>query len=143
MGRIILNRRIFLLRRIALLLLCYYSCATLNNIAIPPDPIIGKWGLVSSESGGRPAPGNRTQPYSTVNVVFEFKPDNMLTIQRLQQNDYRGPWKSGSYHYSYIYGNDETMIRIDHTDWRCLVSENKLMIGRAHVGGINYFFERM
>ena len=138
-----------LLRRIIVisfmfLSLCCYSCATQNNIETSQDPIIGKWKLVRTASGARPAPGNITQPYSPVNVIFEFKPDNILTIQGLGQNTHSGMLSSGDYQYSYIYGNDEPTIRIDNTDWRYYyVSENELMIGRAHVGGTNYFLERM
>ena len=150
MKKIILNKMKSLLRKITVLsfvflyLLCCLSCATQNCAEIPQDPIIGKWQLISTSSGRDIAPGNITQPYSTVtaNVIFEFKPDNILTIQRSQQNDYRGPWKSGNYLY-WFNRYDETTIRIDHTDWRCRISENQLMIGRAHVGETNYYFERV
>ena len=126
-----------------------YSCALLKSSEFPPDPIIGKWELVKTTSGGRPAPENNiTQPYppvKPVNVIFEFKPDNTLTIQGLRQNNHPGMLKSGNYQYSYTYSNDdEPVIRIGNTDWRYYyVSENKLMIGQAHVGGTNYFLERM
>lgn len=123
--------------------LCYYSCASLNNIEIPQDPIIGKWGLVKTVSG-RTAQGTITQIYSAVDVlIFEFKPGNILTVQCLRQDNACIPYQNGNYSYLLINRDNDTMIRIDNTSWWYSISDKELMISKAPVDGGSYFFERM
>lgn len=157
MKRIILNTMKFLLRKITVisfvslsLLFCYsfvsqsLSASPLSKMdKFPQDPIVGKWKLVSTSSGRDIAQGNITQPNSvlTVELILEFKPD-MLTVQCLRKDNNCSPWYDGDYLY-WIDRYNEATIRINHTDWRYHISENKLMIGRAHIGGINYYFKRM
>jgi len=104
----------------------------------PQDPIIGKWKLV--EMG---VPTGYMITYSPVELILEFKPDNMLMVQCLRQDNNCRPWNSGNYSYLYIDSNYGTKIQIGNTDWWYRVAENKLMIGLGPVDGPSYYFERM
>lgn len=121
----------------------FYSCASANNIEIQQDPIIGKWGLVKTVRTGRPAPA--TIIHSPVEVVFEFKPNGILTIHCLRQdNEYR-MWRAGNYSYSTRFSaTGELMIDIHHNNhWWLSVSEKELILCGAPVDRLSYFFERI
>ena len=128
MKRLILNMTI--------LLLC--SCATLNSMK-STNPIIGKWKLVSMDVPKSPS----VITYSTVDVILEFKPCNILTVQCLRQDNNCNSWNSGDYPYLYIDSNYGTKIKIGNTDWWYSVSEKKLMIGNGPVDGVSYYFEKI
>ena len=120
-----------------MMLLCCYSCATRNNLETPQDPIIGKWKLVKIDIPRPPA------SYTTDDLILEFRPNDILTVQCLQQNNNCRPWNDGNYRYSYIDSDYGTMIQIDNTRWWYSVSGKKLMIGQGPVDGVSYFFEKM
>ena len=145
MKKIILNMIMLLLRRattlsfVFLSMCCCYSCATQNNIKIMQgDPIIGEWKLVRTGLGRS---GSIT--HSTVDVILEFKPDNILTVQCLRQDKKCGLWNSGNYSYLYIGSASGANLRIGNTNWWYLFFENELMIGHGPVDGANYYFERI
>ena len=151
MKKIILDITMLLLHRITIisfvcLLLCCYSCVSpllsaspLNNVAISQDPIIGKWKLVRS-GAGRTTQESIAQPYSTIELILEFKPDNILTVQCLRRDNNCRPWYDGDCQYSLFNG----MIQIGTTHtWWCRVFENRLIIGNGPADGVDYYFERM
>ena len=127
---------------LASLLLCANSCALLNNTGNntvhSQDIIIGKWKLVKVDVPRRP-----TIIYSSVEVILEFKSDNILTVKCLRQDNNCSPWNSDTYQYYYIDSDYGTKIQIGTTYWWYSISEKQLMIGKGPVDGLNYFFERM
>ncbi len=105
------------------------------------NDIIGKWKLIKVTSGRTPN-GVLTHTYSVIEIIFEFKPDNNLTIHCLRPDNNCSPWKGDYPYFFYTNGSGKTMIEIDNTSWWYNISETELMISKAPVDGGSYYFER-
>ena len=142
MKKTILTIMMFLLRKITVisyvfLSLCYCSCAQLISSEFQPNPIIGKWKLVRTETG-RP----KSITHCRVEIILEFKQDNTLTVQCPRQDSCH-TWDAGDYRYLRLDSTYETKIQIDNKSWWYSISEKKLMIGQGPIDGLSYFFEKM
>ena len=103
-----------------------------------PEEIIGKWGLVKAAW-----PRGSSITYPTIEVIFEFKPKNILTVQCLRQ-DNACTWNAGDYSYFFYPDRDNnTMVQIGNGAFWYHISERKLKIGLSPADGVNYYFERM
>jgi hypothetical protein len=107
--------------------------------------IIGKWKLVKTASG-RTGKGNIMHTDSTAGIIFEFKPDNILTVQCLRQDNNCMPYRNGDYSYQFrVYGNSwyEKKIEIGNSSWWYRISETELELTQGPVDGGGSFFERI
>ena len=104
-----------------------------------PEEILGKWGLVKAAW-----PRGYSITYPTVEVIFEFKPKNILTVQCLRQ-DNACAWNASDYAYFFypLDSANKTMVRIGNGSFWYHISERKLKIGLGPADGVNYYFERM
>jgi len=107
------------------------------------DPIIGKWKCVGMSVPRRPP---IMYSDSIVNYVLEFKPNNVLTVQCMLQNNKCSPWQNGDYVYQFLdYGDSwyDKTLGIGNSFWWYRISDTELMIGQGPADGPDYYFERM
>ena len=98
--------------------------------------IAGKWRLVKEEMSGMGCPPHLITDFSQYNIVYEFKPDGVLTIT--SNTDYYRGLKVGDHSYSFVetsdfYGTAYWLETDDLSRARYFISSEQLVIDYTYM----------